>query len=125
MTPTSGEETEGAGSQEQGSSEAGKPDERPYDASDPEQVNQRNRDAKRRAYRHREVLHRIMGTTDGRAWLWDLLEFCHMNETSFAADARFHAFREGERNVGLFVNGQMQRFAAEYLQMLKENGKGL
>lgn len=121
-----GDETERAGSIEQGSSEAGQPDEQPYDASDPSQVNQRNRDAKRRAIRHREVLGGIMSSSNGRAWLWDFLGGCHMFVTSYTSE-RTHdtAFNEGERNVGLRLNAEMQRFPEQYLLMLKENGKGL
>lgn len=119
------DDTERAGPEGQGSSEPGQPDERPFDASDPEQVNQRRRDAKRRDLRHREVVQRIMGTTDGRAWLFDFLVGCHMNATSFDMNDRVHAFREGERNIGLKVQAEMQRFPTEYLLMLKENGKNL
>lgn len=110
----------------EGSSEAGQPEERPFDASDPDQVNQRNRDSKRRDLRHREVLRQIMQSAPGRAWLYDFLAECHMNSTSYTSE-RTHdtAFNEGERNVGLKMNAQMLRFPAEYFLMLKENGKGL
>lgn len=106
----------------EGSGDAGQPEEQPFDAGDKQQVNDRNRDLKRREYRRREYLHRIMGDQVGREWLWDILVRCHMNATSFTGDPLTSAFNEGERNIGLQINADMQRFPAEYLLMLKENG---
>lgn len=106
----------------EGSSEAGKPDEQPFDAGDQHQVNQRNRSLKREEIRRREFLRRAMQDQQGREWLWHLLDICHMNATSFHTDPRMHAFLEGERNIGLQVNADLMRYPAEFLLMLKENG---
>lgn len=122
------DDTERAGPQGQEGSETGQPElEQPYDASDPEQVQQRKRDAGRRSRQEREVLRQVMSTIQGRAWLWGLLSGCHMFASSYTSE-RTHdtAFNEGERNVGLKLNSQMLLADPKaYVQMQTENGKGL
>jgi hypothetical protein len=53
--------------------------------------------------------------------MFELFERCHIYETSFGFDALGMAFREGERNVGLKLVGEIQVHCPEqYLQMMKE-----
>ncbi len=123
------DDTERAGSGEQGSSETGQPElERPYDASDPEVVQQRKRDVGRRQRQNRDVLRNLMSSPQGRAWAWDTLSMCHIFATSFqhGINGLSIAFSEGERNVGLKLNADL--IAADpkaYVLMQAENGKGL
>lgn len=121
-------DTERAGSGEQGSSEAGHPElERPYDASDEQQVHQRKRDVGRRQRAHRDVLRTVMATTQGRAWLWDFLSDCDVFGNPFAAGAPdVTSFNLGQQNVGKRLMSEMLRADPKaYVQMQTENGKGL
>lgn len=105
---------------------ADQPEEQPYDANDPAQVNQRKRDAGRRKHAGRKVMASILATAPGRAWLFDLLSAGHMYQTSFVSGATdATAFREGERNICLKLTAQAVAVSPEnFLLMLKEKGAG-
>jgi hypothetical protein len=93
----------------------------PVDLGDERHVRQRARSAKAHESTRAQVLRNLMASLDGREWMFELLELCHIYETSFASDALVMAAREGERNVGLKVVWQIQTACPEqYLQMMKE-----
>lgn len=48
-------------------------------------------------------VHMLLSTYEGRHLLWRILEKCGIYRTSFTGDAQLTAFREGERNIGLWV----------------------
>lgn len=94
---------------------------RPFDAGDPDHVRDRARKAKRRDRAHDAVLGALMERAEGRAWLWELLGFCGVFQSSFAPNALEMARREGQRNVGLRLLAEINRVAPDgYMQMLKE-----
>ena len=101
--------------------------ERPSDASDEEQVNQRKRDVGRRQRAHRGVLRQIMATPLGREWLWHFLSDCHVFGNPFTPGAPdVTNFNLGEQNVGKRLMDQALRADPQaYVQMQTENGKGL
>lgn len=94
----------------------------PYDASDPEQVNAARREEGRRLKARRGVLKGILRTPAGRAWLYEMLNMCHIYHTSFIpGQPDASAFREGERNVGLKMAGEASAADPEnYLLMVRE-----
>jgi hypothetical protein len=96
----------------------------PFDASDEAQVNRRKRDAGRRKKEAGDVLVNLLAKPAGRAWLWGLMAATHMFETSFVQnDPTASAFREGERNIGLRILGEVMRIAPDsFVLMMKENG---
>lgn len=63
----------------------------------------------------------LMAHKQGRRIAARVLEKTHVNHASFNTNASVTAFREGERNVGLWLLGAILDTCADaYLQMLKE-----
>lgn len=105
--------------------EVGAPDEQPYDASDPEQVNNRKRSAGRRKADERKFLREVLDKPAGRNWMWGLLEFCNAFDVGFVAgDPYATHLNLGMRNVGLKLIADISEVAPEAMtRMLKERGK--
>ena len=98
--------------------------EQPYDSSDPEQVDRREREAAVREKARLDVIAGVMGTPDGRAWIWSELVAAHIFHPSFVPgdDALTAAYREGERNRGLRLFALVLRAAPDgYVQMQREH----
>lgn len=96
-------------------------DDVPLDLGDPRHVKERARNAKARENIRATVLRNVMASIDGREWIFELLQLCHVYETSWSPDPLRMAANEGERNVGLQLIGQIQVCCPEaYLQMMKE-----
>lgn len=96
--------------------------ETPYDASDPEQVNEARKKSGRRKSKRLEVIKALMTHKDGREWVYELLERGHIYTTSFTPmDPYATAFKEGERNQanGLLID-VLSAASDEYIVMLKE-----
>ena len=126
--PLPGDDQDTDQAAEGSSAEAGQPElQRPYDASDPEQVNQRRRDVGRRTRASREVLRNVMSSSQGRAWLWDMLSDCNIFGNPFVPGAHdVTDFNLGEQNAGRRLMSQMLLADAKaFVQMQTENGKGL
>lgn len=101
------------------------PEEPPYDASDEAQVQKRRRAAGNRAAAQKLALRKFLDMPAGRQWIWDLLESCHLYETSFDfQNPHATSFREGERNVGLRVLADIEKHAPQALRlMMNERGR--
>jgi hypothetical protein len=95
------------------------------DAGDRTEVKEKGRASKRRDEAGYRVLRQIMGSNEGRAWMYALLEQCHLTKTSFSRNALDMAFEEGERNIGLRIMGDLMKACPErYIEMQKEaNGE--
>lgn len=92
-----------------------------YDASDPVQVKERRRRLKVIEKQRGDYIRSVMNVRQGRAWLYEILEMCHVFKTSFSSDAATMAFSEGERNVGLKMMADIMQHAPDmYAMMLKE-----
>src|ERR1700722_2381878 len=94
----------------------------PYDTSSPEQVNTaRKKDARKR----RGLLAVVAGLMDlreGRAWMYAMLDACHIYQTPFyQGDPHNTSFRCGEHNVGLRLLADVQAAAPkQYILMIEE-----
>lgn len=79
--------------------------------------------AKEREESRKRALGSLLATVDGRLYVWDQLESCHIFTMSYAPNSFDQtAFREGERNVGnRLLTDIMRWYPASYLQMTKEN----
>lgn len=67
------------------------------------------------------MIQAIMDLPQGRAFIFDLLEFCQIGHSVFATNALIMAHQSGKQNVGLKVQGEVMALAPErYLEMLKE-----
>jgi len=93
-------------------------------AADEDQV--RDQSQKQKFRREREVndIRSMLGTTEGRRFLWRLMEKCGVYRESFTGSSETF-FLEGKRSIGLFVIAEIMDAEPEaYLLMIKENRKG-
>jgi hypothetical protein len=96
-------------------------DDRPFDASDPEQVQKRKSRAGRDKRAKEDVVKALLETRNGRLWLRGMLTDCHIFEDCFReSSATGTAFLLGERNAGLRLLVQVQRHPNLYVAMMKE-----
>ncbi len=80
-------------------------------------------DAEAAIARRREVddLKWLMGHPQGRRFVTRLLDMTHVYQPSFATNGSVMCFKEGERNVGLWLTGELMEAAPdEYLKLLKD-----
>lgn len=85
-------------------------DDEPYDASDARQVGKRQARADQRDQMRKEGLRRAMSDAEGRAFVYDLLEFCGIGRTPFDTHSNRMSFNCGQMNVGQKLQGDI--FAA-------------
>jgi hypothetical protein len=65
----------------------------------------------------------LMADARGRRLMRQWLAFCGVDQTSFTGDSKTF-FREGGRNVGLMLKGQLVEHALEgYFTMLREHAQ--
>ena|ERR1700741_4889044 len=99
--------------------------EKPYDAGNVKDVQERKKDARGGDATNRDILRGIMSNAEGRRWVYYFLFDCHMFHSSFDIDASITAFREGERNVGLTMQANLMRACPDlYLKMIEEQSSG-
>lgn len=81
--------------------------------------------AEKRANRLKEQacndMRQILSTPEGRRFIWGLLGFCRINESSYDPSGSKVYFQEGIRNVGLKVLADVHNANADaYVTMMKE-----
>ncbi len=98
-------------------------DEDQYDASDEKHIAAAERKAAQDEMNRVNVVRGIMGDKKGRAWMYDIMEKCHMYSPSFIPnDPYTTAFNEGERNVGNRILADIMKAAPDqYVKMCREN----
>lgn len=98
--------------------------EKSYDASDPKAVNNARKRAGRKKASELEVVRVLMNTTQGRAWMFDILQMCHISSPTFVrGDPHATSFQEGERNIGNRLLHDINRAAPDmYAKMCSEGG---
>lgn len=92
-------------------------------AADPKAVRKREKDAKRRDQIAADDLRAVMGTPQGRRFVWALLTDARVYSTSFrhGEPVESAVFREGERNAGLKLLDRLHRTCADlYSLMVRE-----
>lgn len=100
--------------------------EKPYDASDPAQVNLRRRKAGRIAHDKRKYIATVMADKAGRAWIHELLAAAHVFQISYVpGDVNTTIFREGERNLGLRILKEVTDGAPEFYATMMEEAKNV
>ncbi|CAB4161432.1 hypothetical protein UFOVP728_49 [uncultured Caudovirales phage] len=66
----------------------------------------------------------LMSSPRGRRLVWWLLGKCGVNRTSFNNSGSVMAFNEGQRNIGLLLQGEVIEASPEaYMTMLTEQRK--
>lgn len=99
--------------------------------SDEKAVKKRQKEDERLLNEEKEDMRAVlqMPSGEGMRVMYRLLERCHVFHSTFSPDVSVMSFNEGERNVGLFLQGViMQSDPASYFKMLqdkqeKENGR--
>ena len=100
-------------------------DAKPFDSSDPRDVQKRIKTVKQKEAINREALRGIMSAEGGRSWVYSLLIRCHPFATPFNSDALLMSHNCGEANIGLQVVAELHDVSPElYLLMMKENQDG-
>lgn len=77
-------------------------------ASDPQQVAEATTKAKRKQQQEDTDLLVVMSSEEGRRFLWRLLCSTGLRRSSYTGNSETF-FREGERNVGLRLQAEMER----------------
>lgn len=94
---------------------------KPFDAGDKDAVRKRAREIKRNETQRIDTLKTIMGTKNGREYMWWLLEQCGAFRTSIAGDPYRTYFNEGQRNIGLIVLSEIHKYCSgDYVLMVNE-----
>lgn len=99
---------------------------KPFDASNPDQVKEREREVSRRERDNREVLLSLLSTPGGRNWMWQILDGCNVFSQSFVPGIEQYStvFNEGRRSIGNEILAAVTRASPEaVVQLLKERGK--
>lgn len=73
--------------------------EEPFDASDERQVNKRQQRANSRDLMKKEGLRRAMSTPEGRAFVYDLFEYCGLMRNPFSTHSNTMSFNAGQQSV--------------------------
>ena len=65
----------------------------------------------------------VFGTPDGREVLHELCKFCHLMRATYSTESSTDnmLFREGERNVGMYI---LNRINVHQLDMINEISEG-
>src|SRR5215469_1285169 len=98
-----------------------------YDASNKRHIDIRNRSAKALDEAYDNVINSLMGVADGRAYIYDLLIYCHVFDQPFSSDLQGRAdslrtaFGCGQLDVGQVMLRQIMRICPDqYVQMTRE-----
>ena len=92
-----------------------------YDASNERHIAIIRRSAKALEGAHDGLVNYIMGLVDGRAFVHDLLTYCHVFDQPFSTDPYSTAFGCGQLDVGQVLLRQIVRVCPDsYVQMTRE-----
>jgi len=92
-----------------------------YNAASRKDIRRAEKDARIDETMRIDFLRAAMSTTQGRAYFYEFLEFCHLFADPFSGDALVEAYRKGERNVGLRTFADLLAHCPDYyIQMVKE-----
>lgn len=70
----------------------------------------------------KEVITSLMRTVVGRRWIWNQLSFAQIFVGDEMLDPYVMAFKKGQRNTGLRLLQDVNRFAPDmYVRMVQEN----
>ena len=100
------------------------PDDEAYDAADPEAVNKARKRAVRLHKKRVDFVKAMMDMHEGRMWLFDVLNMCHMAEnTHTPGDTHTTAFKNGERNIGLKILADISEANPDRYMLMLTEGK--
>ena len=92
-----------------------------YNAADEGQVKGRQKKEVREGIQAGIDIKAVMSTPEGRRFMHRLIGFCGIHQPSFNTNALAMAFREGHRNVGLYLETEITSACpSSYLLMQSE-----
>lgn len=95
--------------------------EKPYNASDPVQVNQARKKAGRKKKASLRVIQALMENEEGRAWIWEELTECFINEEPMVVGDVYQTYRNlGIQSRGKKMLSQAMQFPDLYMLMVSE-----
>src|SRR5512143_2239033 len=95
-----------------------------YNTADRKEIRKAEKAAKIAERQRRDVISGLMSSNPGRAWMLEILERCHLFQTSFDTNAAITAFREGERNIGAqFLSDIMRACPDQFMLMMRERNE--
>lgn len=95
-----------------------------YNASDRKDIKRATKAAKATDIARKGVVLNLMSSTAGREWMLNILELCHIFQTSFVPEGLTIAFLEGQRSIGLHhLNDIMQYCPDSYIKMMRERNE--
>jgi hypothetical protein len=96
--------------------------EKPYDASNPEEVNMARKKAGRKKANRLRIVEAIMQHADGRAWMYGILDRCHIYGSPLVqGDPYATHYMIGESNIGrLILSDVVDAAPDKYLLMIQE-----
>lgn len=96
--------------------------EEPYNAGNKEHVNKRRAKEGRQLRQKLDYMKTIMSTSQGREWIYNLLEICKVfNSPIVMGDTHFTYHNIGEQNIGKKLLQDINQAAPdEYIIMMKE-----
>lgn len=104
--------------------EAAEMETKPYNAADPEQVNDARKRSGRRKSKSLEFVEAMMKLKEGREWLWDMMGQCNIfGNPLVKGDTHETYFQLGQQDIGKRILSQVQAFPELYVQACKETGE--
>jgi hypothetical protein len=94
-------------------------------AADRKWVREQEKAAKLVDVRNQTVVVALMGSPDGRAYIWDKLATAHIFAATFSTDPLQMAFNEGQRNQGLLLLADITQWCPDQfiLAMRESNAR--
>lgn len=93
-----------------------------YNASDEKQVNNARKEASRKKRDRLNFIQEVMNIKEGRRWVKEELDSCHIFDNVFYTDTHKTAFALGERNRGIKLLSDVMASSPDmYVTMMKEN----
>lgn len=93
-----------------------------YNASEKTSVDKKKTEVGRQRKNDEDVVQQLLSTSNGRSWMWRLLERCHIFDICADMDnPNSTYFQLGERNIGNILLSNVMRAAPDlYMIMAKE-----
>lgn len=92
-----------------------------YDASNRKDIRKAEKLYQVREDQRIQYLVASMSTMQGRRYFYHLLEICHIFNDPFSGDALREAYSKGERNIGLYIYGDIVRYCPnDFVTMMRE-----
>lgn len=99
--------------------------EKPFDASDPKQVNEARKKSGRKKRKRLDMIAGLMDIPEGREWVYEKLAECHVYATTFVpGDTYMSAYQEGRRSVGLELLADVMSAAEDQFIIMCKEAKG-